>query len=249
MTQIDLSNYKALYLKTANEYLDKLTNSLTTLKTNPADQNAISEAHLAVHSLGSQSYTMGYNSIADLSRALEAFFHTLKENKQTFPQEYFPGIETSIQKIRDSVKSIEIDGQEQNPIVNIEKTLPATSKNISILLAEDDKFFQNFYAQKLSENGMTVEVAMDGQIAIEKLKTLKPDLILLDLIMPNKNGFEVLQEISTIENLKGIPILVFSTLEQKGDIDKAIQLGATGYVNKTFFDFNNLLNKIHEVAR
>ncbi len=118
-----------------------------------------------------------------------------------------------------------------------------------LLLLDDDHFFQHFYALKLREQGITVEVAGDGQEGLEKLKTMRPDIILLDLIMPKKNGFEVLAEISSDENLRTIPVLVFSTLGQNADIDKAIQLGAAGYVNKTFFDFDNLLKKVLEIVK
>lgn len=113
-----------------------------------------------------------------------------------------------------------------------------------ILLAEDDNFFQHFYLQKLKESGIEVDVASNGSEAIQKLLVKKPDLLLLDLIMPNKDGFEVLAEIAKHEGLKGMPVLVFSTLGQESDIEKAKNLGAAGYVNKSFFDFENLLNQI-----
>jgi len=118
-----------------------------------------------------------------------------------------------------------------------------------VLLAEDDHFFQNFYLRKLTEAGFTVDVASDGNEAMKKLVEKKPDVMLLDLIMPNKNGFEVLAEISKNENLKTLPIIVFSTLGQESDIAKAKSLGATMYVNKTFFDFENLLSKVNSVLK
>ena len=116
--------------------------------------------------------------------------------------------------------------------------------NKKILLAEDDLFFQNFYSKKLTEQGFQVDVAGDGNEALQKMMAIKPDLMLLDLIMPNKDGFEVLTEVSNHESLKKIPILIFSTLGQDADVEKAKKLGATGYVNKTFFDFDNLLAKV-----
>lgn len=115
---------------------------------------------------------------------------------------------------------------------------------MKILLAEDDAFFQNFYSRKLMEQKIDVQVAKDGNEALAQLISNPPDLVLLDLIMPNKDGFEVLQEVSQHENLKKIPIIVFSTLGQDQDIAKAKSLGATDYINKTFFDFDNLLTKV-----
>ncbi len=115
-----------------------------------------------------------------------------------------------------------------------------------ILLAEDDLFFQNFYSRKLTEAGFQVEVAGDGNEALQKIMVIKPDLMLLDLIMPNKDGFEVLTEISKHPSLESIPVIIFSTLGQTADIEKAKRLGATDYVNKTFFDFDNLLKKVNQ---
>lgn len=118
-----------------------------------------------------------------------------------------------------------------------------------ILLAEDDLFFQNFYSKKLSEKGFAVDIAHDGAEAIEKLLKNPPNIMLLDLIMPKKDGFDVLAEVAHHPELKGLPILVFSTLGQDSDIEKAKKLGATGYINKTFFDFDNLLSKVVATAR
>lgn len=120
---------------------------------------------------------------------------------------------------------------------------------MNILLVEDDLFFQNFYSKKLLEQGFRVEVAGDGNEALYKMKQVRPDLVLLDLIMPQKDGFEVLAEVSKSENLKSVPIVVFSTLGQEDDVERAKKLGAVDYVNKTFFDFDNLLAKVMSVSK
>lgn len=120
---------------------------------------------------------------------------------------------------------------------------------MKILLAEDDLFFQNFYSRKLTEHGFQVDVAGDGNEALQKLMADKPDLMLLDLIMPNKDGFEVLSEVSKHESLKTVPIIIFSTLGQDSDVEKAKMLGATDYVNKTFFDFDTLLEKVNTTIK
>ena len=113
-----------------------------------------------------------------------------------------------------------------------------------ILLIEDDQFFQKFYAFKLREQKFDVDQASDGVEGLAKMVQTKPDLVLLDIIMPNKDGFEVLREKSMNPALKNIPVLVFSTLGQEQDIQKAKSLGATDYVNKSFFDFEKLLVRI-----
>jgi DNA-binding response OmpR family regulator len=116
---------------------------------------------------------------------------------------------------------------------------------MNILLVEDDLFFQKFYAQKLRQETFGVDVASDGDEALKKLSQTKYDLILLDIIMPKKSGFDVLEYLKTNPPLNTAPIIVFSTLGQEQDIKKALQLGAKDYINKTFFDFSNLLNKIN----
>ncbi|HVF69273.1 MAG TPA: response regulator, partial [Xanthomonadales bacterium] len=119
---------------------------------------------------------------------------------------------------------------------------------MKIILVEDDKFFREFYAQKLREKGMEVFQAGDGEEGLRIVTESKPDIILLDLIMPVKDGFEVLEGLSQNPMAKNVPVLVFSTLGQDQDIQKAMSLGAKGYVNKSFFDFATLLSRILELT-
>lgn len=118
-----------------------------------------------------------------------------------------------------------------------------------ILIIEDDKFFQNFYTSKLTEEGIDVDVAKDGEEGISKARTVKPNLIILDIIMPKVDGFIVLQALKSDEELKNIPVLVFSTLGQNQDIEKAKNLGAADFVNKSFFDYDKLKSKIQQLAK
>lgn len=115
---------------------------------------------------------------------------------------------------------------------------------MKLLIVEDDKFFRSFYANKLQEKGFTIESASNGEEGLEKLKGFTPDLILLDLVMPKMDGFGFLEGRGKDEDLKKIPVLVFSTLGQDKDVEKAKKLGATDYVNKSFYDFDKLLAKI-----
>lgn len=118
-----------------------------------------------------------------------------------------------------------------------------------ILLADDDTFFQKFYQSQLVAKGYEVEVAVNGAEALVKMKDKKPNLLILDLIMPQKDGFEVLTEMSQDSTLKNIPVLIFSTLGQEQDVKHAMELGAKGYVNKSFFDFDSLVAKIEQVSK
>ncbi len=118
---------------------------------------------------------------------------------------------------------------------------------MKILLIEDDKFFQKFYSTKLQEKKQEVQVASDGEEGLIKMRDFKPDLVLLDLIMPKMDGFAVLATRSQDENLKKIPVIVFSTLGQEKDVENAQQLGANGYINKGSFDFKVMVEKINQV--
>lgn len=113
-----------------------------------------------------------------------------------------------------------------------------------ILIIEDDHFFQNFYSNKLIERGYQVEIANNGQEGLVKINSFQPELILLDIIMPVMDGFQVLETIKQLPTPFVIPIIVFSTLGQEADVKKALLLGAKDYINKSFFDFDAFLQKI-----
>lgn len=115
---------------------------------------------------------------------------------------------------------------------------------MKILIAEDDTFFQKFYSAKLQEKGFEIVVAVDGEEAIQKVTEVKPDLVLLDIIMPKKDGFEVLAALKSSDATKSIPVIVFSSLGQEQDVKKALQLGALDYVNKGFYNIDLLFEKI-----
>ena len=120
---------------------------------------------------------------------------------------------------------------------------------MKLLLVEDDLFFRRFYVEKLREKGFIIDEADDGYQGLEKIRTFKPDLIILDIIMPKMDGFDVLKSLQADPLLKKIPVLVFSTLGQESDIEKAKKMGATDYVNKSMFDFNELLIKINTLTK
>lgn len=119
---------------------------------------------------------------------------------------------------------------------------------MNILVVEDDAFFQKFYVIKLQELGHNVDLASDGEVAIDLLSKKTYDCILLDIIMPKKNGFEVLEYASQKGIAQITPIIMFSTLGQEEDMKKALSLGARDYVNKAFFDFDTLVEKITSIV-
>ncbi len=122
--------------------------------------------------------------------------------------------------------------------------MPKKKKKAKILLAEDDKFISLAYKDGLERSGFHVIVANDGVEAIKKFKSEKPDLVLLDIIMPQKNGFEVLEEIKKSKKQKNIPIIILSNLGQDTDIKKSRELGASDYLIKSNFSMSEVVNKV-----
>ena len=102
----------------------------------------------------------------------------------------------------------------------------------TILVAEDEKFLANIYRVKFEKSGFKVLIAEDGEKTLEILAKERPDIILLDLVMPVKDGFEVLKEIKSNALLKDIPVIVASNLGQDEDIKRAKLLGAADYFIK-----------------
>jgi len=114
-----------------------------------------------------------------------------------------------------------------------------------ILVAEDDTFLASAYRVKLTKAGFAVTIARDGAEAMEAVKKEIPDCLLLDLVMPVKDGFTVLEELKKDEKTKHIPIIVASNLGQKEDTDRAMALGATAFVVKSNLSLDELIAKIN----
>ena len=118
------------------------------------------------------------------------------------------------------------------------------NKKIKILIAEDDSFLAQMYSDKLEAEGFDVILATDGVEAIDKMKLEKPELILLDLIMPKKDGFEVLNEKLIDNTIKDIPVIVLTNLSQNEDIKKCYDLGAKDFMIKAYFVPSEIIKKI-----
>lgn len=116
-----------------------------------------------------------------------------------------------------------------------------------VLVAEDDKFLSSAYRVKLTKAGFDVQMASDGNEAIAALQTFTPDIILLDLIMPVKDGFAVLAEIQANAAWKNIPVIVASNLGQKEDIEKSMQLGARDFVVKSDLSLEDVIEKMNKI--
>jgi CheY-like chemotaxis protein len=198
----------------------------------------------------SQSLTMGYMELGNYCKEVEQRLRELKEETRVATQDDVLYLQSAQQKITSELQRIQIAGSDVEVVPDVTSHI-TTETQIPIpkrlLLIEDDTFFEQFYAYKLKEIGYIVDVAKNGVEGLQMLHANKPDVVLLDLIMPIKDGFSVLEEKQHDETINDIPVIVFSTLGQEKDIAKAKSLGAIDYVNKSFFDFRVLLDKIHIV--
>lgn len=124
--------------------------------------------------------------------------------------------------------------------------MPDNGKKVMII--EDDHFLSSLLKARLEKESFVVLQAFDGEEALKLLKTEVPSLIILDLIMPKINGFEVLQSISISPELGKVPVVILSNLAQDSDIQKAHDLGAREYFIKVKVSIDDLIGRIKMLA-
>ena len=113
-----------------------------------------------------------------------------------------------------------------------------------ILFIEDESALQKTFGEILKQEGYEMISALDGETGLRLAKSEKPDLILLDLILPKMHGFDVLKKIKEDKEIKHIPIIVLTNLEDIKDVDRAIGLGATTYLVKAKYSLEEIVEKI-----
>lgn len=118
-----------------------------------------------------------------------------------------------------------------------------------ILIVEDDSFLRNLISQKLQKEGYEVAEAADGEEGLKKIKEEKPDLILLDLILPEIDGFEVLRRVKEDPLLASIPVIILSNLGQREDIERGMNLGAADFLIKAHFTPGEIIEKIKNILK
>lgn len=116
-----------------------------------------------------------------------------------------------------------------------------------ILIIEDDKFLRELISQKIQKEGYDIAEAVDGEKGIKGVKDAKPDLVLLDLILPGIDGFEVLSRIKADPETSKIPVIILSNLGQKEDIDRGLKMGAIDYMIKAHFTPAEIITKVRGI--
>ena len=117
-----------------------------------------------------------------------------------------------------------------------------------VLLAEDDRFLRKAAETALKRHGFTVVPAVDGEEALRLARAESPDLVLLDLIMPKMQGFEVLRALKADPGTAPIPVVILSNLGQDGDVKQAMEAGAAGYFVKANLSLQDLVKRVGELV-
>ncbi|MFH1582640.1 MAG: response regulator [bacterium] len=118
-----------------------------------------------------------------------------------------------------------------------------------ILLVEDDSFLIDIYGTKLKESGFELEVVSDGSEVLSKTKEIKPDIVILDVVLPQMDGWEVLKALRAEESLKDLKIIILSNLGQKEEVEKGMALGATSYLIKAHYTPSEVVEEIKKILK
>lgn len=116
-----------------------------------------------------------------------------------------------------------------------------------ILFIEDEETLQKTFEDILKQGGYEMIRSLDGETGLKSAKSEKPDLILLDLVLPKMHGFEVLKKLKEDPKTKEIPVIILTNLEGANEIEKAIELGAKAYLIKTAYSLKEVIKKIKKV--
>lgn len=125
----------------------------------------------------------------------------------------------------------------------------ADAQKKKVLIVDDDEFLLDMYVVKFKESGFEVDVAQNGEEALEKARTTNPDIILLDIVMPKVDGFDVLRTIKKDKLAPNAAVFVLSNLGQKEDTDRGISLGAVDYIVKAHFTPSEVVARVENTLK
>lgn len=119
---------------------------------------------------------------------------------------------------------------------------------IKVAIVEDDTFLAGMYEQKFRMEQMNPLMAYDGEAGLELVRKEKPDMVLLDIMMPKMDGWEVLQALRADPSTKSIPVIMLTNLGQKEDVDLALKYGANDYLIKAHFNPQEVIDRVRQLV-
>lgn len=122
-------------------------------------------------------------------------------------------------------------------------------KKQRVVILEDDLALANSLSAALERDGYTVFSAVDGETGLRIIEEKKPVLIILDIVLPRKSGFEVMEEISSRDDLKKIPVMVLTNLESSEDVNRMLELGVKSFLVKTNYSLEEVVAKVKELLK
>lgn len=125
----------------------------------------------------------------------------------------------------------------------------AKQQSVHILLVEDDVFLASIYQKKFEMEGFKITVVDNGEKVLAEAKKKMPDIILLDILLPKRDGFSVLALLKEDAAVKNIPVILLTNLGQKDDVDKGLAAGATDYLIKAHFKPSEIVDKVKKVLK
>ena len=120
---------------------------------------------------------------------------------------------------------------------------------LHVLIVEDDIFLADIYQKKFVMEGYKVTTANNGEKGLEEARKKKPDIVLLDVLLPKLDGFAVLERLKADASTKDIPVILLTNLGQKDDVDKGLTIGAADYLIKAHFKPSEVLEKVKSVLQ
>lgn len=117
---------------------------------------------------------------------------------------------------------------------------------MKLLIVEDEDVLVRVLQEKFEEENFKVSVARDGSLVLPLVKKSKPDMILLDILLPKINELEVLESLKNDSSLRDIPVIIMSNLDDEQKVEKALKLGAVDYMIKTQHPINEVVEKVNK---
>lgn len=160
--------------------------------------------------------------------------------------------EETIESIINKIKGIfgQPDNFSSSSVIEVPPdTALTTKKGVRVYIVEDDPLLRNLLSTQLEASSFPSAYAEDGNDVISKIREFKPQVIILDLMLPVKNGFEILAELKQSYDLKSVPVIVFSNRDSQEDKQKVFSLGADRFFVKAMTDLSFLIETIEELAQ